>query len=122
MTAAGDLKWRVRFDKQTDTPNPYGGTVAEGWAEQFTRSAEIIALSGGEGVQAERLTGTQPYRLRVRYDSLTKTIEPSWRAVELLNGVPQRYLAIKTVEDMDRSRQWLTLLAVSGVADGGDGA
>lgn len=122
MTTAGDLKWRVRFDKQVSVPDPFGGDLNNQWQEQFSRAAEIVALAGGEGVQAQRLTGTQPYRIRVRFDSMTRTIETSWRGVELLNGVPQRYFALKTAEDMDRSREWLTILAVTGVADGGDGA
>lgn len=122
MTAAGDLRWRVRFDKQSTGEDPYGGTVS-GWEEQFSRSAEIIPMKGGEPVMAQRLTGTQPVLIKVRFDSMTRTIEPSWRAVEMLNGTPVRYYAIKSPpEDMERERQYITMVAVSGEPDGGDGA
>lgn len=123
MTAAGDLKWRVRFDKQTSVEDPYGGTINNQWVEQFSRAAEITPLKGGEGVMGQRLQGTQPVLIKVRFDSLTRTIEPSWRAVELLNNVAVRYYAIKSPpEDMERERQFITMVAVSGEADGGDGA
>lgn len=119
MTTAGDLKWRVRFDKQVEEQDAAGGVLSD-WQEQFTRAAEIKPLKGSEPVMAQRLTGTQPCLIIVRYDSLTKTIGADWRVVELLNNVPVRYYAIKAPpEDMERDRQFITIVAVSGDADGG---
>lgn len=121
MTASGDLKWRVRFDKQVEQNDPAGGSMAV-WREQFNRAAEISPLQGGESVMAQRLTGTQPVLIKVRFDSLTRTIEESWRAVEILNGIAVRHYAIKAPpEDMERERQFITIVAVAGVADGGAG-
>ena len=123
MTSAGDLKWRVRFDKLVDVEDPAGGALNDKWAEQFTRSAAIMPMKGGEGVMGQRLQGTQPVLIMVRFDSLTRTIGPDWRAVELLNGEPVNYYAIKSPpEDMERERKFITMVAVSGAADGGDGA
>jgi SPP1 family predicted phage head-tail adaptor len=113
---SGDLRFRVRFDKQTETADPYGGTVSA-WTEQFTRWADIRPMKGGEGVQAQRLVGTQPVLILVRYDSETKTIDPSWRAVEMLNDEPIRYYGLKTAEDMERQRQFITMIAEAGAAD-----
>jgi head-tail adaptor len=122
QTPAGDLKWRVRFDKQVAVEDPFGGTANNQWQEQFSRAAAIIPMMGGEPVMAQRLTGTQPVLIKVRFDSLTRTIVTSWRAVEMLNGVPVRYYGIKTAEDMERSREFITMMAIAGDADGGDGA
>lgn len=121
MTAAGDLKWRVRFDSQADIPDEFGGST-RGWVEQFSRAAAIMPMRGGEGIQAQRLAGTQPVLIMVRFDSLTRTIDPSWRAVEMLNGAAVRYYGLKTAEDMERKREFITMMAVAGGADGGDGA
>lgn len=122
MTGSGDLKWRVRFDKQVAVGgDPYGGSLNNEWVEQFSRAAEITPLKGSEPVIAQRLTGSQPALIKVRFDSMTRTIDPSWRAVEMLNGTPVRYYALKTAEDMERQRQFITMMAVAGDADGGDG-
>lgn len=114
----GDLRWRVRFDRQTEQADPAGGTLS-GWETQFYRAAKIEAIRGGESVQAQRLQGTQPVLIIVRFGSQTRLITSDWRAVEILNGVPVRYYAIKTAEDMERERTYITILAVQGEADGG---
>lgn len=119
--SAGDLRFRVRFDKQTETEDPYGGVVSS-WTEQFTRWAKIKPMMGGEGVQAERLQGTQPVLLIVRRDSSTKLIDSSWRAVQMLNGSPVAYFALKTAQDMEMDNAFVTMLAVGGEPDGGAGA
>lgn len=113
---SGDLRFRVRFDKQTEVSDPYGSTVSE-WTEQFTRWADIRPMKGGEGIQAQRLVGTQPVLILVRYDNLTKTIDTSWRAVEMLNGSPVRFYGLKTAEDMERDRKFITMIAEAGAAD-----
>lgn len=120
MTAAGDLKWRVRFDKPEVNTDPFGGSV-RAWVAQFDRAAEFKPMKGGEGVHAQRLAGTQPQLLIVRFDSKTRTIDPSWRAVEMLNDVEVKFYALKTAEDMERKREYITMIAIEGVADGGDG-
>lgn len=119
MTApasAGDLRFRVRFDKQTQTDDPYGGTTSA-WTEQFTRWADIRPQRGSEEVMAQRLTGVQPVLIIVRKDSSTKLIDTSWRAVEMLNGSPVRYYALKTAQDMEMDNVFLTMLAEAGAAD-----
>lgn len=119
MTAAGDLRFRVRFEKQVEKDSQYGKTTTS-WIEQFSRAAAITPMRGGETVMGQRLIGTQPTTIVVRYDSLTKTIAADWRAVEILNGDLIRYYAIKAPpEDMERNRMFITIVAVSGEADGG---
>ena len=52
------------------------------WVTQVTRDARIQPLKGGEGVQAQRLEGAQPVIITVRRDSVTRTIDNAWRAVD----------------------------------------
>lgn len=118
---AGDLKWRVRFDKQDFDANAAGGGALGAWKTQFTRWASIKPMQGSEPVIAERLTGRQPVLITVRRDSQTVGIDSSWRAVEVVADNPVRYYALKTAEDMTRDRRFITLLGVIGEADGGDG-
>lgn len=116
----GDLKFRIRFDKPIEADDP-GGTVISGWSTvingSFERFAAISPLQGGETVAQQRLVGTQPILIFVRYDSLTKTLDPTWRAVELRDGNPVKYYGLKTAEDMERERQFITILAIAGDAD-----
>jgi len=113
----GEFKFRIRFDKQeTDQSDPAGGSLAN-WKEQFTRWARIEPLQGSEPVIAQRLQGTQPVLIMVRYDSDTMKIDPSWRAVEMRDGHAFKYYALKTAEDMERERYYITMMAVAGVAD-----
>lgn len=117
VRSIGELRFRVRFDKEVDsTTDPAGGSLT-GWKEQFTRWASIQPLQGGEPVIGQRLTGTQPVIIMVRYDSDTVKIDSSWRAVEMLNGREVKFYALKTVEDMDRERHFITMMAVAGLAD-----
>lgn len=115
---AGDLRFRVRFDKQVERDDPGGGTLTE-WVPQFTRWADIRPLKGSETVQAQRLAGIQPALILVRFDSETRTIDPSWRAVEQNNGQNVAFYALKTASDMERERQFITMTAEIGSPDGG---
>lgn len=117
---ANNLRFRVRLEKKVSVASGYGGATSE-WVEQCVRAADIRPMKGGEGVQAQRLVGTQPVLIIVRFDSVTKQIAADWRAVELLNGTPVRYYALKTAEDMERERRFITMVAIAGEPDGGDG-
>lgn len=117
---ANNLRFRVRLEKKVSVASDYGGATSE-WVEQCERAADIRPMKGGEGVQAQRLVGTQPVLIIVRFDSTTKQIAADWRAVELLNGTPVRYYALKTAEDMERERRFITMVAIAGEPDGGDG-
>lgn len=114
---AGVLKWQVRFDQKIAVDDPYGGTTSE-WQPQFTRWAEIRPLKGSEPVIAQRLTGIQPVLIIVRSDTETRQITPAWRAVELDRGEEVRFYGLKTAEDMERARKYITMIAEAGASDG----
>lgn len=112
----GDLRYRVRIDQPSTTEDPAGGTL-NGWTEYCTRQAAVLVQRGGEAVQSQRLQGSQPAIIIVRYDSETATISPDMRAVLLHCGQDQRTFAIKTAMDMEGDRRFITMQAVSGDAD-----
>jgi hypothetical protein len=73
---------------------------------------------GGEAVQAQRLAGTQPAIIIVRYDSQTRTITPAWRAIHQVDGQAVATYALKTAVDMEGDFKFWTMMAEAGAADG----
>ncbi|MGE0845837.1 MAG: phage head closure protein [Flavobacteriaceae bacterium] len=113
---AGDLRWLVSLQRRIDVSDGYGNHKGE-WSSQFRRRAYIGPMRGGESVIAGRLEGTAPTIIVVRYSSETKAITSDWRVVELLpDGTEGPAYAIRQAEDMERERQWITLLCERGVA------
>jgi SPP1 family predicted phage head-tail adaptor len=111
VPSAGDLREKVSFAKRVDVIDEYGG-VQGAWQEQFQRRALFIMRPGSEPVIAARLEGRQPLTIVVRYDSSTKTIGTDWQATDVRTG---KTYAIRAAEDMDRRKQWLSILAEGGV-------
>jgi head-tail adaptor len=103
----------VAFDKREMVDDGFGNTVAGDWAEQFRRRARFTYLRGSETVMAARLEGRQPIILRVRSDAQTRTITADWRARDIRRGIE---FNIRTVPPGTVSRQWIELLAESGIA------
>lgn len=120
----GEMKWRIRFDKRVEINPAEGGGTVTAWSVigtgSFVRSAAIRPQRGGESNLAGRLQGQQPNLIFVRRDMNTKNIDPTWRAVELVNGTPVRFFDIRDAGDMERDSQFITILAVLGGPDGGD--
>ncbi|ACL59163.1 head-tail adaptor protein [Methylobacterium nodulans] len=108
---AGALRERIRFEKRGGTEDGYGNTVPGPFEAQFTRAAAFLMKPGSEAVLAARLTGRQPVTMIVRFDRQTRTITPSWRAVDERTGT---VYAIQAAADMDRRRQWITLVCMAG--------
>jgi SPP1 family predicted phage head-tail adaptor len=111
---AGALRDRVTFAMRVTADDGYGNTVGN-WQDQFSRSAQITALRGGESVMAARLAGTQPVIIRVRIDSGTREITPGWKATHGLTGIAYN---IVSVADMEGRRRYFDILARSGEALG----
>lgn len=111
MPSASDLKERVRLQKRSGTKDGYGNVVPGPWQDQFDRRAQFIMKPGSEAVLAARLQGQQPVTIIVRFDSQTSTIGTDWRVIDVRTGTA---LAIKAAEDMDRKRQWWTMVCAAG--------
>lgn len=79
---AGKLRESITFSSRTSTPDEYGNPETGGFTDEFTVSARVRVLKGGEGVLAVRLQGTQPVLITVRSSPDTKQITTEWRAVD----------------------------------------
>lgn len=116
------ITFSARYNNENDSPPTDGyGNVEEGWVDQFTVHAEIIPLKGGGGgevtaseeVLASRLAGVQPVVIIVRYSDQTKLIKTDWKATNARSGVIYN---IRTTVNMDQKKQFLDILASTGVA------
>lgn len=101
---------------QSPTPVDDGhGNYTSGWSDEFTVSARIMPLRGGEQVMASRLSGTQPVVIQVRSSSQTRTISTDWQAVDARDA--SRVFQIKAPPaNMDEKNAFLDILAEQGVA------
>lgn len=97
------------LDDGWGTPLPGAGE----FATQFTVSAGMRPRTGGEGVDAARLGGRQPFVVTVRNSPQTRQITTAWRLVDARNIV--RVFAITSPPaDPDGKNQWLEFLAEEG--------
>lgn len=111
---SGVLRVKLHFQVQSLVDDGMGNEQSGPWETAFTDYAELIPLRGGEPVQAARLTGVQPYIVRVRSHTASREVTPSWRALDARN--PKRVLNIRTVSDPDEKNAWLDMMADDGVA------
>ncbi len=112
--SSGALRVKLHFQYKAMVDDGYGNEQAGPWQTIFTDFAELIPLRGGEPVLAARLTGVQPYVVRVRSHTASREVTPSWRAVDVRN--PKRVLNIRSVSDQDQTNAWLEMMADDGVA------
>jgi head-tail adaptor len=111
MTHAGQLDRRVYLQQRAETAN---GVRDGDWTTMVTRDARIQPLKGGETVQAERLAGRQPVIITVYRDSVTKTADNAWRAVDARDDSLIWDITSKIVtEDL----VWVELLATQRIGD-----
>lgn len=113
MPSAGDLIERISFQRRSDVADEYGNTQAT-WDAEFDRRALFIMRPGSEAAFGARLEGRQPVTIIVQYDAQTATITSDWRAIDQRTG---KVYAIHTAGDMERKRQWLSIVAESGAGD-----
>lgn len=120
---AGDLKHRVVFGKRpTQTADSIGNTEGE-FVDHYPVWAALRPKFGGEQVQAERLTGIQPYTLTVRYSPEMLEVSTDWRARHCCDGNCGVELdAVFNIRsgpiDPYGTRQWLEMLVDAGGASG----
>lgn len=104
---AGKLNRRVHLQSREEDDDGWGGTVpgTGDWVTIDTVSAEFRPMRGGEAVIAARLTGKQPYVVRVRQAAATRQIRHDWRLVDARTG---EVLELRSpVHDPDGKRAWL---------------
>lgn len=112
-TGAGSLRERVAFD-QRGSGSDGGGGVMTGWQERFQRRAAYVHRNSGEAVMADRLQGKRTLIIRVRADSLTRTVTNAWRARDARTG--QAYNILEATPTVDRA--WVDVLAQTAGPNG----
>jgi head-tail adaptor len=112
---AGDLRYRLLFQKRGQGSDGLGGVGAFGpWVDQFTVYAAMLPLRGSEAVMGARLAGRQPYVVSVRQSTNTRQVTSDWQIVDARN--PDRVFAISAPPtDPDGTRAWLEILVTEGV-------
>lgn len=108
---AGDLYYRVAFDKRAEVDDGYGNTVSD-WQEQFQCRAAYRHLRGGESVMAGRLQGKHTQVIIVRASSQTRQVTTDWRVRDVRTG---EAFNIRDVTH-ETDRMWISFLVERGVA------
>jgi head-tail adaptor len=111
---AGRMRRRLRFETRKTNPDGAGNIQTTGWNMQFTFSARVRPLKGGEEVTAARLQGVQPVIITVRASSETRQIDSTWRAYDAENGIAYD---IKSVANTDEKNANLDIMATLGGPD-----
>lgn len=109
---AGSLRELFAFDKREFVLDMYGNQTGA-FAEQFRDAAARLALKGGEGVQASRLEGRQPFNVTVRYSALTASVTTDWRCRDTRTG--QNYAIVTHVPRA--RRDYIDMIVSEGIAD-----
>lgn len=108
---AGDLRWRIAFDKRASVSDGYGNTQV-GFEEQFAVWAKVQVRLGGEAMIAGALQDRQPVMITVRQSAQTRLIKETWRARDVRSGA---LYAIRSIADPDGQGKWLNILALTGL-------
>lgn len=112
---AGKLRERLLFQSPMSGDDGYGNTV-DGWQDEKAIWAEVRPIKGGGGEQVlgQRLSGVQPVIISVRYSRFSRGIASDWRAID--TRTETLYQVKSPPTDMDGRREYLDMLAESGVA------
>jgi len=108
---AGPLREKFAFDERTVIDDGAGNEIGT-WTERFRTAAGLLALRGGEAVQAARLEGRQPYIATVRYSSKAAAVTTDWRCRDVRTG---KAFAITTHVPRPR-KDYIDMLIVEGIA------
>lgn len=112
--STGALWERLQFQKRGQGADGMGGEGPFGpYETQFTISAGLTPLQGGEAVMGSRLAGQQPYIVTVRQSTNTRLVTTDWQIVDDCNA--DRVFAISAPPtDPDGKRAWLEMLVTEG--------
>ncbi|MGN6208833.1 phage head completion protein [Asticcacaulis sp.] len=112
VPTAGDLRWRVRFDRRaTDSANTDGNPQGDWKPLIASRRAKLLPTRGGEITIGDRLAGRSSFDLWVRADSETRLIRPSDRVIDITSDdcTRHRVFDIRFAEVMDERGMWILM-------------
>jgi head-tail adaptor len=113
VIGAGALREKISFQRRVGAADEYGNEQTT-WQTVFTTAAQLSPKVGSEPVIAARLTGVQPYKVVIRSNEQSRTMDTSWRIVDARNT--SRVFNILTIINADEKNAYLEMLAVQGVA------
>jgi head-tail adaptor len=111
--AIGSLRERVAFEARPMVDDGYGNKQSGDFAERYRCAAEIKPKLGTETVLAARLSGVQPMLITVRVCQALADFGTDWRIRDVRKDI---VYDVKAISNPDMKRQYLEILAVSGVA------
>ncbi|MGF9564163.1 head-tail adaptor protein [Neorhizobium sp. BT27B] len=112
--SAGNRRQVVLLQRRAMVDDGYGNEQAGDFATVFESTAELIPLKGSEPVIASRLTGVQPYVVRIPSCSAAREVTTAWRIVDKRD--PRRIFNITSIADMDQKNRMLDIMATQGEA------
>lgn len=119
MIGAGQLRERVRFERQASIDDGYGNTRGA-WEPVCTVWARVVPKPArDEVVQAGRLQGAALYTIAIRSSLAARDIREGDRAVVVTEGGPVpagTAFNIRFIGDLDGRRDVVTMDAERGVA------
>ena len=109
---AGTLRSLLHFQRRSVVDDGFGNEVTGEYETVFTDAAELKPRMGSEPVIASRLQGVQPYTIRVRANTSTRSIDATGRAVDARTGGV--FAIVSPFVDMDQRGAYLEGLATVG--------
>lgn len=114
-TRAGELRHRVRVERNTPTFNSFNEPVPS-WGLLAETFAAIVPLRGRERYQAMQVQADEDLRLTMRYDSRLATLRASDRVVFVVGG---KTYDIKAVMNVDERQRRIDVMATEHFPDAG---
>ena len=112
----GALRYRVHCQMSSGGDDGWGNPLpgAGDFATRFTVACGMRPRTGGEAVDAARLSGRQPFVVTMRNTTETRQITTAWRLVDARDE--NRVFAITSPPaDPDGKNQWLEFIATEGL-------
>ena len=109
----GAMRQKIHFQRRIEKEDEYGNTVTD-FETVFTDAAEFVPLRGGEAVMGARLTGIQPFIVRVHSSTQTRAVEAAWQIVDARSGVV--YAITAPPVNTDQKNAYLDIMVTQGKA------
>lgn len=109
----GKRRDKLHFQSREIVEDEYGNEVSGPFATVFTEYAELMPLKGGESVLASRLSGVQPFVIRIPGSASARNVTTAWRAVDARN--PSRIFNITSAANLDQKNAYIDMMATQGV-------